>query len=90
MELHRPYRDFGKGYFDLGDDGALTLRNVPVPHYATDAEVYLGEDGRVVERTCCGQTGVVPLVPRHGRLPVVGLHAPAQHADDEPAVDPAP
>ena len=52
MELHRPYRDFGKGYFELGRDGALTLRNVPVPHYAMDAEVFLGADGQVIERKC--------------------------------------
>ena len=55
MELHRPYRDFGKGYFDLDEGGELTLRNVPVPHYPADAEVFLGEDGRVVERTCAAR-----------------------------------
>jgi hypothetical protein len=52
MELHRPYREFGKGYLELGADGGLTPRNVPVPKYADDAEVYLGDEGRVVERTC--------------------------------------
>ncbi len=55
MELHRPYREFGKGYFELGDRDALTLRNVPVPIYKEDAEVFLGGDGRVVERTCAAR-----------------------------------
>ena len=53
MELHRPYRDFGKGYFELNDaTDTLTLKNVPVPPYAMDAEVFLGEDGHPVERKC--------------------------------------
>jgi hypothetical protein len=32
--IHRPYRKFGKGYFVLDEEEALSLRGVPVPEYA--------------------------------------------------------
>ncbi len=52
MELHRPYREFGKGYFALGDDDALELRNVPVPRYPLDVEMHLDNQGEVVSQKC--------------------------------------
>jgi lysophospholipase L1-like esterase len=52
LELHKPYRVFGKGYLELGPDGSLTPRNVPVPSYPMDAEVFVDDAGRVVEQPC--------------------------------------
>jgi hypothetical protein len=49
MTLHRPFRRFGKGYFDLGSDGALELRGVPVPEYGARVNLKVGEDGRLFE-----------------------------------------
>lgn len=36
VTVHRPFRSHGKGYFDLGADGAVVLRGVPVPRFAYD------------------------------------------------------
>jgi lysophospholipase L1-like esterase len=52
LELHRPYRTFGKGYFALGPGDALDLRNVPVPEYPADKEIHVDNSGRVVEQPC--------------------------------------
>jgi hypothetical protein len=50
-ELHRPFRVFGKGYFALGPGGSLTLKDVPVPAYQPEHEVYLDEAGGVIHKT---------------------------------------
>lgn len=52
LELHKPYRVFGKGYLELGPDGELTPRNVPVPSYPMDIEVFVDDAGKVAERPC--------------------------------------
>ncbi|HWE39121.1 MAG TPA: hypothetical protein VG406_21410 [Isosphaeraceae bacterium] len=57
LELHKPYRVFGKGYLELGPDGALTPRNVPVPSYPMATQVFVGDDGKVAERPCSAKQG---------------------------------
>jgi hypothetical protein len=49
MTIHRPFRRFGKGWFDLGADGELVLRGTPVPDYPHAANVKVGEDGEPFE-----------------------------------------
>jgi hypothetical protein len=45
VTVHRPYRKYGKGYFDLDETGALVLNDVPVPHFALTEGIRVGEDG---------------------------------------------
>ena len=49
MTIHRPFRRFGKGWFDLDAEGRLTLRGTPVPEYPHAANLKVGEDGKVFE-----------------------------------------
>jgi lysophospholipase L1-like esterase len=49
MTLHRPFRKFSKGYFDLDADGQLELRGTPVVKYPHDANVKVGADGEPIE-----------------------------------------
>lgn len=49
MTLHRPFRLFGKGWFDLAPDGSLALRGTPVPAYPHAQNLKVGEDGQVFE-----------------------------------------
>ena len=51
VELHRPYRTFGKGYFEIEPGGGIALRNVPVPHYPMDVVEHLDDRGKVVRET---------------------------------------
>lgn len=45
MTIHRPFRRYGKGWFDLEDGGRLVLRGTPVPEYPHGANLKVGEDG---------------------------------------------
>lgn len=45
--IHRPFRKFGKPYFDLDGSDALVLRGVPVPDYPYGADLRVGHDGEV-------------------------------------------
>jgi lysophospholipase L1-like esterase len=47
--VHRPFRRFGKGWFDLDPAGGLVLRGVPVPEFPYDHNLRVGEDGEVHE-----------------------------------------
>jgi hypothetical protein len=49
VTIHRPYRRFGKGYFDFDGGDGLVLRGVPVPPYPYDKNLRVGPDGQVVE-----------------------------------------
>jgi hypothetical protein len=49
--VHRPFRVFGKPYFDLDENGSLVLRGVPVPDYPYTSNLRVGEDGKVHELT---------------------------------------
>jgi hypothetical protein len=49
--IHRPYRQYGKPYFDLDAKGGLVLEGIPVPQFAAAEGVRVGEDGRVVHAT---------------------------------------
>lgn len=51
VTVHRPFRLYGKGYYDLDDNGSLVLRGVPVPRFPYDQSLLVGEDGEVVELT---------------------------------------
>jgi hypothetical protein len=48
VTIHRPYREYGKPYFDLDANGGLVLEGVPVPQFAAAEGIHVGEDGRVV------------------------------------------
>jgi hypothetical protein len=45
--VHRPFRRFGKPYFDLDGNDALVLRGAPVPDYPYGADLRVGRDGEV-------------------------------------------
>ena len=45
MTIHRPFRLFGKGWFDFAADGTLVLRGTPVPEFPHDVNLKVGEDG---------------------------------------------
>ena len=47
VTIHRPFRRFGKGWFDLDADGALVMKGVPVPEYPYDEGLQVGDDGQV-------------------------------------------
>jgi hypothetical protein len=47
--VHRPFRAYGKGYFDLDEDGALVLRGTPVATFPYDENLRVGEAGEVQE-----------------------------------------
>lgn len=47
--IHRPFREYGKPYFVLDDEGELELRGVPVPLYDYARNLRVGEDGEVME-----------------------------------------
>jgi lysophospholipase L1-like esterase len=47
--VHRPFRRFGKGWFDLDPRGALEVRGVPVPEFPYEQNLRVGEDGEVHE-----------------------------------------
>jgi hypothetical protein len=47
--VHRPFREYGKPYFDLADDGSLALRAAPVPTYPYASHFEVGPDGGVRE-----------------------------------------
>jgi len=47
--VHRPYRMYGKSYFDLAPDGSLVLKGAPVPEYPATRFVRVGSDGNEVE-----------------------------------------
>jgi hypothetical protein len=47
--VHRPFRRFAKPYFDVAQDGALTLHGTPVPEYPYAANVRVAADGRARE-----------------------------------------
>lgn len=47
--VHRPFRPYGKGYFDLDEQGALVLRGVPVPRFRYETGSRVGEDGKLRE-----------------------------------------
>jgi len=49
MTLHRPFRKFSKGYFDLDPAGALVLRGTPVVRHRQAVNVKVGPDGEPVE-----------------------------------------
>jgi hypothetical protein len=48
--VHRPFRRYGKPWFDLDAGGSLALRGAPVPSYPYTANLRVGEDGAVVEQ----------------------------------------
>jgi len=43
--VHRPYRRFGKGYFDLDADGELVLHGTPVPQFPYRRGLLVDEHG---------------------------------------------
>lgn len=45
--IHRPFRKFGKPWFDVDAEGGLVLRGVPVPHYPYSANLRVGADGEM-------------------------------------------
>jgi hypothetical protein len=47
--VHRPFRPYGKGYFDFDAQGALVLRGVPVPAFRYETGSRVGEDGELRE-----------------------------------------
>lgn len=49
VTVHRPFRKYGKSWFDLDEDGDLVLRGTPVPLYPYDQGLRVGEDGSLVE-----------------------------------------
>ena len=51
MTIHRPFRRFGKGWFDLAPDGSLRLQGTPVPEFPQAANVKVGDDGKPVTVT---------------------------------------
>lgn len=59
MTVHRPFRKFGKGWFDLAADGRLVLRGTPVPEFPHDVNLKVGEGGQLFEIE-------VPLLQRAG------------------------
>jgi hypothetical protein len=46
--VHRPYRKYGKPYFQIDPEGQLSLQGVPVPEYAAAEGIRVGEDGQLV------------------------------------------
>jgi hypothetical protein len=46
---HRPFRRFGKGWFDLAPRGGLVLHGVPVPEYPYEQNLRVGDDGGIHE-----------------------------------------
>jgi hypothetical protein len=49
MTVHRPFRRYGKAWFDLGPNGELSLRGTPVPEFGQRVNLKIGEDGREFE-----------------------------------------
>jgi lysophospholipase L1-like esterase len=49
MTIHRPFRMFGKGWFDFAADGTLVLRGTPVPEFDHDVNLKVGDDGEPFE-----------------------------------------
>jgi hypothetical protein len=49
MTIHRPFRRFGKGWFDLDASGGLRLSGTPVPDYPHGINLKVGEDGKPFE-----------------------------------------
>lgn len=47
--IHRPFRKYGKAWFQLDEAGELRLRNVPVPDYPYHANLRVDERGEMVE-----------------------------------------
>jgi hypothetical protein len=45
ITIHRPYRKYGKGYFDLDASGALTLKDVPIPDFELTEGIRVDDDG---------------------------------------------
>jgi len=48
--IHRPFRRYGKAFFDVASDGALLLRGVPVPEYEYARNLRVGPDGQPQEQ----------------------------------------
>ena len=46
LTVHRPFRKYGKSYFDLDEAGKLTLQGVPVPRFAKADGIRIGLDGQ--------------------------------------------
>jgi hypothetical protein len=47
ITIHRPYRKYGKAYFELDENGGVELHGVPVPEFAYTQGSRVGEDGQV-------------------------------------------
>jgi hypothetical protein len=47
--IHRPFRLYGKGWFDLDGEGRLVLRGTPVPEFSRAASLKVGDDGEPFE-----------------------------------------
>ena len=47
--IHRPFRKYGKPWFDLDESGGLILKGVPVPIYDYHSNLRVGDDGEPVE-----------------------------------------
>lgn len=47
ITIHRPFRPYGKGWFDVDENGALALHGVPVPEFRYDEGLQVREDSQV-------------------------------------------
>src|SRR6185295_4155227 len=47
ITIHRPFRPFGKGWFDVDANGVLSLHGVPVPEFRYEEGLQVGEDSQV-------------------------------------------
>lgn len=47
--VHRPFREYGKAWFDIAPDGSLVLKGAPVPDYAYAQSLRVGPNGEAVE-----------------------------------------
>lgn len=47
--IHRPFRRYGKPWFDVDASGELALHGTPVPEYPYAANLRVGDDGEPVE-----------------------------------------
>jgi len=47
VTVHRPFRRYGKGWFDVDQSGALVLNGVPVPEFPYDQGIQVGDDGQL-------------------------------------------
>lgn len=59
VTIHRPFRRYGKPWFDLDARGALELNGVPVPSYPYTANLRVGEDGEPLELEVPPRTAAV-------------------------------